>query len=174
MVSVPYALKSGDATTLGGMPASAFMLKPEAVAARVKDAGGLPGAGASDVLPAATISGVGTTDQLAKWLDGANSVLTDSAITEKFGSLGVGTNNPVHKLHVAAPGELIFALDSTGANARKWGLVVNPVWDVGSFHFYDFTADVSRFKITGATGNMAVGSGAPALDRKSTRLNSSH
>jgi hypothetical protein len=158
LVSVPYALKSGDATTLGGLPASAFMLNPEAMASRVKDAGGLPGA-------AAAPTGAGTTGRLVKWLDGANSVLADSTISEVGGSLGVGTAAPVHKVHVAAPGELILALDSTGANARKWGLAVNPGFDPGSFHFYDFTADVSRFKISGATGNMAVGSGAPALSR---------
>ena len=60
LVSVPYAMKAGDAQTLGGLPASAFVLNTDAVASRVNDAGGLPGATINEVLPAATVSGTGT------------------------------------------------------------------------------------------------------------------
>ena len=104
------------------------------------------------MLPAAAISGTGTTNRLTKWSDGANGVVADSAFVDIGGSLGVGTLAPVHKVHIAAPGELILALDSTGgSDPRKLGLAVNPAFDPGSFYFYDFTADVSRFKISGAT-----------------------
>ena len=37
LVSVPYALKAGDAATLGGLPASAFVLNADALASRVSD-----------------------------------------------------------------------------------------------------------------------------------------
>jgi hypothetical protein len=37
LLSVPYALKAGDAQTLGGLPASAFMLSVPTVGAQTSD-----------------------------------------------------------------------------------------------------------------------------------------
>jgi hypothetical protein len=57
LLSVPYALKAGDAQTLGGLPPSAFMLSvPVAIAPS-----STPAAAASSTLPPAPTSGVTTT-----------------------------------------------------------------------------------------------------------------
>ncbi|HEV2704452.1 MAG TPA: tail fiber domain-containing protein [Pyrinomonadaceae bacterium] len=44
-------------------------------------------------------SGAGTTNKLAKWMDGSGT-LGDSAITESGGNIGIGTNTPSQALHV--------------------------------------------------------------------------
>jgi hypothetical protein len=49
--------------------------------------------------PKSEISGVGTMNQMAKWIDGAGT-LGDSAITEVAGKVGIGTNNPGAQLHI--------------------------------------------------------------------------
>src|SRR5580700_554662 len=76
LLSVPYALKAADAETVGGLPASAFML------ATAPGAGGtsinaITNAGANSNTPA--LSGTGTTDFLPLWTNSTgtlgNSVL---------------------------------------------------------------------------------------------------
>src|SRR5277367_6426938 len=52
LVSAPYALKAGDAETVGGRPASSFMLAPTALSGSAKD----------ENLPPGTITGSGTAD----------------------------------------------------------------------------------------------------------------
>ncbi|MBI3895184.1 MAG: hypothetical protein HY313_04565, partial [Acidobacteria bacterium] len=87
LVSVPYALKAADAETLGGLPASAFVLASsakEAIASTslTTDKGGLPVAAFSDGFTTAAVSGTGTTNKVVKWTDGAAGTLGDSAIFE--------------------------------------------------------------------------------------------
>ena len=106
LVSVPYALKAGDAQTLGGLPASAFVLNTDAVASRVNDAGGLPGATINEVLPAAAVSGTGTAGKITKWTDGAGT-LADSIITEAGGKIGINAAAPAAPLQVGTVGGLI-------------------------------------------------------------------
>ena len=106
LVSVPYALKAGDAQTLGGLPASAFVLNTDAVASRVNDAGGLPGATINEVLPAAAVSGTGTAGKITKWLDGVGT-LGDSIITEAGGKIGINAAAPAAPLQVGSVGGLI-------------------------------------------------------------------
>ena len=99
LVSVPYALKAADAETLGGLPASAFVLNPKALAARVDEAGGV--AALSDVLPTAAISGTGTTNRVTRWSDGPNGVVADSDLTNVGGKVGLSNPNPIVELDVA-------------------------------------------------------------------------
>ncbi|MBI3896261.1 MAG: hypothetical protein HY313_10075, partial [Acidobacteria bacterium] len=82
LVSVPYALKAADAETLGGLPASAFVLAKSAVASTslLADKAGLPVAAFSDGFTTAAVSGTGTTNKVVKWTDGAAGTLGDSAI----------------------------------------------------------------------------------------------
>ncbi|MBI3894896.1 MAG: peptidase S74, partial [Acidobacteria bacterium] len=81
LVSVPYALKAADAETLGGLPASAFVLAKSAVASTslLADKAGLPVAAFSDGFTTAAVSGTGTTNKVVKWTDGAAGTLGDSA-----------------------------------------------------------------------------------------------
>ena len=84
--SVPYALKAADSATLGGLPASAFML-----------AGSKTASGASSALVAASVSpdatsNVTTTGGTSKYLPkftGANTVV-DSQIYDNGTNVGIG------------------------------------------------------------------------------------
>jgi hypothetical protein len=111
--SVPYAMKAADAATLGGLPASAFMLagaKASASQAAVisPDVSALsvttPG-GAAGYLP--VYSGVSTVD--------------DSVVFESTNKIGIGTNIPQATLdvngNVAARGPLTMESNGTAAAA---------------------------------------------------------
>ena len=87
LLSVPYALKAGDAQTLGGKPASAF----------------LPGSGGNAIgsngIINNAISGGGTTDYVPLWL--SKSKLGSSKIFQSTGGdLGIGTTSPAANLDV--------------------------------------------------------------------------
>jgi hypothetical protein len=78
LVSVPYALKAADADTLGGKPLSAFVTTSQAAGGSAS-ASGKRSASAGVALPA--VSGSGSTNMVAKWVDNAgtlgNSTITD-------------------------------------------------------------------------------------------------
>lgn len=102
LVSVPYALKAGDADTLGGKPVSAFVL---AESAGPSEAGANTLTGAMDAkAPTPTpinnlqamprLAGTGTPNFLTKWLD-SNGTLGDSAVCQDAnGNVGLGTCGP--------------------------------------------------------------------------------
>lgn len=96
LLSVPYALKAGDAETVGGLPASAFMLAALPATAGIRS--NTPG---NDAAPAAlTVSGGGTLDFIPLWTPNGttlgNSILFQNASSD----IGVGTQTPAAKLDV--------------------------------------------------------------------------
>jgi len=112
LVSVPYAIKAGDAETLGGLPAAAYALAGSADSAAKS---GWTTAAATDSLPTAAVT---TQDQIAKFTDGAGTV-GDSIITESGGSIGIGTTTPASKLHLIG-GPSAFRVDS-GTDGNIFG-----------------------------------------------------
>jgi hypothetical protein len=87
LLSVPYALKAGDAQTLNGQPASAFLTASSGNAA-----------GANGVSNNA-ITGGGTTDYVPLWL--SKSKLGSSKLFQSTGGdLGIGTTSPAANLDV--------------------------------------------------------------------------
>ena len=89
LVSVPYAMKAGDAQTLGGLPASAFLQVPPSVAAAGISAAGKasPSSNAKITGPQAAAGPVttagGTPDTVAKF--GPGDSVVNSQITESAG-----------------------------------------------------------------------------------------
>jgi hypothetical protein len=94
LVSVPYAMKAGDAQTLGGLPPSAFLqVTPPSTGQSAPTAGGAPRSGGSAApvavpraaadatLPVTT--GGGTADAVAKF--GAGTSIVDSQIRDSAG-----------------------------------------------------------------------------------------
>ena len=110
LVSVPYALKAADADTLGGLPASAFLLNSNQVTQRVEQSGGIiaqPPGGFT-----ANASGIGTQGNLAVWTDNAGT-LGNAALFQSGGNIGLGTSSPATLLHVA--NNSTYTVDSTAA-----------------------------------------------------------
>lgn len=100
LLSVPYALKAADAQTLGGLPASAFMLAAPAVAG-ADSSSSIISSSAQPVAPA--VSGTGTTDYVPLWTNGTgalgNSVLFQSG-TGGTAKVGINTTTPAVTLDV--------------------------------------------------------------------------
>src|SRR5271154_859666 len=95
LVSAPYALKAGDAETIGGLPPSAFVLAAPAGAN-----GGGPGSPPPPPNAGPTIGGSGTQNYIPIWTDSSgdlgNSILFQSGTTE----VGIGTTTPAATLDV--------------------------------------------------------------------------
>jgi hypothetical protein len=100
LVSAPYALKAGDAETIGGLPPSAFMLAAPA-SANTANNGSNADAG-SGVNATAVVSGSGTTDFIPLWTNSTvvgNSVLFQSG-SGNTATVGINTITPAATLDV--------------------------------------------------------------------------
>lgn len=126
LLSVPYALKAGDSATLGGLPASAYMLAP------TTDGNGsalsyVPEtAGASAPPSNSAVTGAGTVNYLPLWdttSDIVSSVLFQSG-TGATAKVGIGTATPATTLDVKGGATIrgVLTLPSSGgATATKGG-----------------------------------------------------
>src|SRR5580693_8115925 len=83
LASVPYALKAGDADTLGGLPASSYVTTQQ-LAART-------------TTPVVS-GGSGTTDYIPLWTSGSN--LGNSLLFQTGGKVGIGTTTPAATLDI--------------------------------------------------------------------------
>jgi len=103
LLSVPYALKAGDAETIGGLPASAFVL---ANSARGNDANAKTTTAASsstaakNAAPPANpaVTGKGVVDYIPMW--DTTSDIVDSVIFQKTSAIGIATTAPAATLDV--------------------------------------------------------------------------
>jgi hypothetical protein len=89
LMSVPYALKALDAETVGGKPASSFMLEPQAGAQSA----------VSGKLPPGTITGKGTAD-FVPMFTGTTTIGNSSIFQTVGGNVGIATTSPAAKLDV--------------------------------------------------------------------------
>jgi hypothetical protein len=101
LTSVPYALRAADADTLGGRPASAYVLAPTGTTAKgttSSSASGTAQSGNTQSNASADVVLAGTTNFLAKYVNAAD--VGNSALYENLGSVGLGTTAPLDMLHV--------------------------------------------------------------------------
>jgi hypothetical protein len=89
LMSVPYALKALDAETIGGKPASSFMLAPTSSAG-----------GKNANVPPGTITGSGTAD-FVPLFTGTTTIGNSKIFQTVGGNVGIGTTTPAAKLDVA-------------------------------------------------------------------------
>jgi hypothetical protein len=134
LASVPYSLKSGDAATLGGRPASDYAL---ATAVGSSDARAVS-AETSTVSAAADVVLTGTTNTLAKYVDATN--VGNSAVFESNGLVGVNTTAPLDALHVrftnTTGGLTGFAVQNLGNTASSYSGML----------FYDQNGALGQFQ----------------------------
>jgi hypothetical protein len=147
LVAVPYALKAQDAETINGLPASAFML-----AARENGAAsGSLGGNRASVLPAAAVTGSGTTGFLPEFT-GA-STIGNSALFQTGASptakLGIDTKAPATPLDVngAATVRGVFNLPAAGTATAAVGKNSQPeLFTASTFNSGTSTAVAQKFQ----------------------------
>jgi hypothetical protein len=93
LVSVPYALKALDAETIGGKPASSFMLAPT----------GRGSSSASNNTPPGTITGSGTKNHIPRFT-GTTTIGNSDIFEAPTGDVGIATTTPSSKLDVNGAG----------------------------------------------------------------------
>jgi hypothetical protein len=103
LVTVPYALKAGDADTLAGRTVTDFVLADQLTASvksalTAQPASGVRAPGVAGTAPS-TLST--TVNQIAKFID-TNNGLGDSIISEVSGNVGIGTTVPTAVLQLKA------------------------------------------------------------------------
>jgi len=131
LVAVPYAMKAKDADTIGGLPASAFVLAgPTAPAPPA--ASSTKAEAARDVSPdtactSITSDGTATANQVSKFT--AACAIEPSAIFESGGKVGIGTTTPAATLDVKGTALLrsTLTMNAKGAATAAAGADSNPL-----------------------------------------------
>ena len=127
--------------------------------------------------PTINIAGTGTSNKLAKWLDGTGT-LGDSVLTEVNGNIGVGTSTPGSPFTVtsntnvsplaiegAHPIVMGFAIENKNAGSKRWAFQVTGSQHPqgipkGSFIFRQGTDDINPM-VLAANGNAGFGVNVP-------------
>jgi hypothetical protein len=189
LASVPYALKASDADTLGGRPASAYLLADPG--ASPVEGGTTAGAGATSpsttkatAAPTVQALTAGATNYVAKFTNATD--LGNSAIYDAGGMVGVNTTTPADFMHVrftdtsgaftgyavqnlgsgaaAYSGTLFY--DQNGALGQFQGFNnstheyrINNIATSGSINF--MLAGASKFLVA-PNGNIGIGTTSPS------------
>jgi len=184
ITSVPYALRASDADTLGGRPASAYLLADAPAGAATHAAGTRT---TTATTGGASLSTAGAPGYLGMFTDSAN--LGNSVAYQSGARIGIGTATPADYLHIAfndsfgaftglavqnlnggpnaASGMLFY--DQNGAVAQFQGFnnsnhayVINNIASGGSIKFLTGSAD--RFVID-SNGQVGIGAAPNACCR---------
>jgi hypothetical protein len=169
LASVPYALKASDAETLGGRPASAYLLAGASVGAST----GLA-TSTTATTPKPTKSATPITSGMPNYIGKfANTTdLVDSAMYEVNGNVGIFTTQPAISLDVRT-GTLpqmgiagttdyltFFASDVFGP-AIYWDPAKDMRFGKGGASLYNPFGFVEQMRIQSSTGNVGIGTLAP-------------
>ncbi len=165
LASVPYALKAADADTLGGLPASAYVVKSAAPLAPGSTAiltqpevASTSSSAAPAAIPQAAPTGSGTTDFIPLW--SSASVLSNSVLFQTGGNVGINTKTPAETLDVN--GNSIFR----GSFQLPPG---HPATSASGFESHSFQFQASSFNSGTATSNTeAFGFRAEPLNNNTT------
>jgi hypothetical protein len=107
LVSAPYALKAGDAETLGGLPPSAFLMAAAPGPNGHAELSNASPASSSAVTPA--LGGTGTADYLPLWTDSSGDLGNSAMFQSGSGStakIGINTTTPTTALDVEGGGTI--------------------------------------------------------------------
>jgi len=162
LLSVPYALKAADAQTVGGLPASAFVLAapPTRNATSSASASAVAQPLATGTTPVTTAGG--TINKLAKF--DATADATSSQIFDNGTNVGIGNTAPAGKLDVSGGAFVrgVLALPTTGTATATAGKNSQPIaWTASAFNSGTATAvnQIFRLQAEPAGNNTATTSG---------------
>ena len=171
LVSVPYAMKAGDAETLGGLPASAFAFAaPSGSTANSNQSPAAPPDSSSASLPppasSVTTAG-GTVGNLPLWTTATNvqdSVLTQTG-TGTTAKIGIGTTTPSSTLDVKGAAVIrgSLTLPTIGTSTATSGALSEPLNLLGSSFNSSTNAAVAqtfRWQVEPLANNTASPSGS--------------
>ena len=147
LMSVPYALKALDAETIGGKPASSFMLSPQA--------GGK--STAPGKLPPGTITGNGTADFIPVFT-GTTTIGSSKIFQTVSGSVGIGTTTPAGKLDVAGTGDVRDTLTLFPKSTHSTLSIHDTAFEVNSKGVVTFVSG-QTFPGTGTITGVTAGTG---------------
>jgi trimeric autotransporter adhesin len=170
------ALKAADAETLGGRPASSFVLAVPVAAADSGSSGQQSGSATNAALPQATcatppcnvVTAGGTPNFLSKFQDA--TTVQNSAIFESGGLVGIGNSSPTRTLDVSGEirvggGNIFMQRNLTDLAGRRnwaWGTETFNVGDVSLFVSTSNTSFPSLPVFTAlSNGHMGVGLPTP-------------
>jgi len=182
LASVPYALQASNADTLGGRPASAFVLRDPKAASPT---GGHTSGGAKSASEGTSASlTVGTANFIGKFVNTTD--LSNSILFDNGSSVGVNTTSPLDAFHVRftdGSGSITgYAVQNLSSSASSFsGMLfydqnsqlgqfqgfnnvtheyrINNIATSGSINF--MTGSTSRFLVAN-TGNIGIGATVPA------------
>jgi hypothetical protein len=188
MASVPYALKSVDAETLGGRPASAYLLAgaaPSGVTAGGTSASGIAAStGITTPTTVLTNTTTGVKPHATTGTAGFIGVFTDandmgnSVMQQSNGNIGIGTvpgananttpsldvrTAPFSQIGMAQTVDYLtfFASDAYGP-AIYWDPTKDLRLGKGGNQLYGAFGFVEQMRIQSSTGNVGIGTQAPA------------
>lgn len=127
LTSAPYALKAADAQTVGGLPASAFVLAapPASGASSVASPGTTTPPLVTGTTPVTTAGG--TVNKLAKFDAAAD--ITSSQVFDNGTNVGIGNTAPASKLDVSGSETVrgLLSLPATGTATASGGKNSQPI-----------------------------------------------
>jgi hypothetical protein len=157
LTAVPYAAKASDAETLGGHPATAFVLQDQSASKSLASAST---SGSSSISSNITIN-PGTPNYLAKFLDA--STIASSSVSENSTGLGLDVPSPTQRFDVYGRIKLrargsatsgLWLTDQTGNQQLFLGQIgLDAASPIGFWH-----GGAWRFAMTNA-GNVGIGVG---------------
>ena len=150
LMSVPYALKALDAETIGGKPASSFMLAPQAAG---KSA-------APGKLPPGTITGKGTTDFIPRFT-GTTTIGNSNIFESVGGNVGIATTAPGAKLDVKGTEDVRNTLTLFPSGTHPTLSVHGTAFEVSNTGLVTFASGQT---FPGAGTVTSVGLSAPSSD----------
>jgi hypothetical protein len=121
LVAVPYAMKAVDAETVGGLPASAFVLAVPPSSGIPNSAGGAPAGSFTNQASSSVTTTGGVVNTLPLWTTGTN--IQSSVVTQSGTKIGINTTTPSATLDVKGGETLrgLFYLTTSGTATASGG-----------------------------------------------------
>src|SRR6202790_4941192 len=146
LLSVPYALKAGDAQTIGGLPSSAFLLAPSATGTRSSTRTAI-----STPLISGPVTGSGTVNFLPLW-DGVSDIISSALFqsgSAPTAMIGINTASPSATLDVAT-GDVV--LEAGNLDLPQTSRATNGVITLGGAPFISACCSSTSFNTFVGTG----------------------